>query len=239
MCSATGNADRFGDSAKLVRMNEPDQNDLSPSEKANSDAASPAVGRRPDFPESQIPPGTRVFDAPLIPMPLPKSIRPPASGLPHLMPKPSSVPPPRLRPVSPPESSNNIGPGSLSQPAPQSDTEISATQEIAEALSSAPWTEGGQAGASANAARSNTGAPMVRAHGSNADPLAFRRTIIPILLTGGVILAGAGALLMFGGEDNALSDLFPGWVPIMFCVLASVCLGFGILNMLAVKNAKG
>ncbi len=65
----------------------------------------------------------------------------------------------------------------------------------------------------------------------------MRRTIIPILLTGGVILAGAGVLLLFGGEDNALSDLFPGWVPIMFCVLAFVCLGLGVLNMLAVKNA--
>ncbi len=44
---------------------------------------------------------------------------------------------------------------------------------------------------------------------------------------------------MFGGEDNALSDLFPSWVPILFYLLASVFLGFGVLNMFAVKNAKG
>ncbi len=72
-----------------------------------------------------------------------------------------------------------------------------------------------------------------------ADPLHLRRTTIPILLTLGVILAGAAAILLFGGEDNALPDLFPGWVPIMFCVLASICLGLAVLNMLSVRNADG
>jgi hypothetical protein len=223
-------------------MNEPDQNDPAASEKTDPDAASPAAGRRPDFPESQIPPGTRIFDAPLIPMPLPKSIRPPASGLPDLTPKPSSAPPPRLRPVAPLESSNNIGPGSRSPAPPLSDAETSATQEIAEALSSPQGREAARAtGPSTKAAPSDARAPITRANqrAGGADPLVFRRTIIPILLTGGVILAGAGALLMFGDEDNALSDLFPGWVPMMFCVLALICLGFGVLNMLAVRNAKG
>jgi len=221
-------------------MTDPDQNDPTPSEKTNPDAASPSAETRPDSPISQKPQEIRVFDAPLVAAPGPKSIRPPTSTLPSLMPKPSSAPPPRLRPAAP-ESSNNIGPGALSQPL-LSDAEISATQEIAEALSSAPWNQAAHAaGNNLKPAPSAAGAPTARARhqASGSDPLIVRRTIIPILLTGGAILAGAGALLMFGGEDNALSDLFPSWVPMMFCVLAAICLGFGVLNMLAVKNAKG
>jgi hypothetical protein len=222
-------------------MMEPDQNDpaFASSEKTKSDANSPPARIRPDSPTSQSPPDVQPAGA-LSPMPLLNSVRPPSVGLPHLTPKASSAPVPRLRPVAPPESANNIGPGAILSSA-LSAAEISATQEIAEALSTAQWSESRPAsGKATQAAPSVAGAPMGRMHvrKSGVDPLRMRRTIIPILLTGGVILAGAGVLLLFGGEDNALSDLFPGWVPIMFCVLASVCLVLGVLNMLAVKNAN-
>ena len=192
-------------------MTEPDQNDpVSSSEMTNTNAASP--------------------------MPVLNSIRPPSAGLPHLTLKPSSAPPPRLRPAAPPDAPNNIGPGASSKPI-LTEVEISATQEIAEALTSAHRSEAAHVvPRTTQPAPSSAHAPAARAQpgARTADPLFVRRTIIPILLTGGVILAGAGALLLFDGEDNA----FPGWVPIMFCVLASICLGFALLNMLSVKNAK-
>ncbi|HEX4053082.1 MAG TPA: hypothetical protein VHX86_02345 [Tepidisphaeraceae bacterium] len=120
------------------------------------------------------------------------------------------------------------------------DAEISATQEIADALSNVPWTDGDDAQRNADAIPASAAANVSKAHSrtGRGDPLFFRRTIIPILLTCGAILAGAGALLLFGGEDNALSDLFPTWTPFVFFVLAFIFLGFGALNVLAVKNAK-
>lgn len=206
----------------------------------NTNAASPPAGIRPDSPGSQSLPDREVPVTPLSPMPVLNSIRPPSAGLPHLTLKPSSAPPPRLRPAAPPDAPNNIGPGASSKPI-LTEVEISATQEIAEALTSAHRSEAAHVvPRTTQPAPSSAHAPAARAQpgARTADPLFVRRTIIPILLTGGVILAGAGALLLFDGEDNALADLFPGWVPIMFCVLASICLGFALLNMLSVKNAK-
>ncbi|MGD0461959.1 MAG: hypothetical protein ABSB74_05685 [Tepidisphaeraceae bacterium] len=222
-------------------MPEPNPNDPAPSEKTKPDAASPPAEIRPDSPASRRPPAIRALDAPLFAVPGTKSVRPGAPGAGRLTPKPSAAPPPRPRPAAPPESPNNIGPGALSQPPLLSDAEISATQEIADAMSNGqPLEEPEVIGNNPETAPSAPGAPMAQAHlhTSSADTLSVRRTIIPILLTGGVILAGAGALLLFGGEDNALSDLFPSWVPIMFYLLASIFLGFGVLNMLAVKNVK-
>ncbi|HEY1922946.1 MAG TPA: hypothetical protein VGG44_09380 [Tepidisphaeraceae bacterium] len=223
-------------------MTEPDQNDPAPvsSEMTNANAASPSDEIHPDSLASQNAPFIEAPPMPLSPMPVLNSIRPPSAGLPGLTPKPSSVPPPRLRPAAPPDSPNNIGPGSGAQGV-LTEAEISATQEIAEAISNAQRIE--PARAVPNPARStptSARAPISRPRPGvrMADPLFIRRTTIPILLTLGVILAGAAALLLFGGEDNALPDLFPGWVPIVFCVLAAICAGVALLNMLSVKTAK-
>jgi hypothetical protein len=216
-------------------MTQPDHNEAAPaaSENAALDAASPTAGLHPDSPVSRtdVPPGIRALDAPLFSSR--ESIRPPPPGTPRLPPKPSSAPPPRLRPAAPSGPANNIGPDSeattlASRP---TDSDVSAAQEIAEALSGAQRS-GDVAGA---AAEPSTIRSRLEAH--RGDPLFFRRTIIPILLTSGVILAGAGLLLTLGGEDNALSDLFPRWTPILFFLLSLLCFGFGALNMLAVMNA--
>jgi hypothetical protein len=223
-------------------MTEPGQNDpVSPSsEMTNPDAASPSAEIHPGSLASQSPPEIEAPSMPLSPMPVLNALRPPAAGLPRLTPKPSSVPAPRLRPAAPPDSSNNIGPGS-SRPV-LSEAEISATQEIADALTTAHLTQNAPVvPRTTQPVPSSARAPMARTRpGAHAaDPLHLRRTTIPILLTLGVILAGAAAILLFGGEDNALPDLFPGWVPIMFCVLALICLGLAVLNMLSVRNADG
>jgi hypothetical protein len=120
------------------------------------------------------------------------------------------------------------------------DAEVAATQEIADALSQERWTEGRDTvEGSAAAPAGGEAISRPRYHGDREDPLFIRRTVIPILLTCGVILAGWGAMLLFGGEDNAMSELFPSWAPIMFFVLASVFLALGALNILAVRNAEG
>jgi hypothetical protein len=221
-------------------MTEPDPTDspAAPSEKTKNDAASPSAGVRPDSPASQKPPLIRAVDVPLYAVPGTKSIRPPTYGSPQLSPKQSSAPAPRLRPVAPLESAE--GAGMVSQPL-LSDAEISATQEIAEAVSSAHWSGSDRAyDHSANISGPLAGVLPIgpRSRATGADSQSFRRTVIPILLTSGVILAGAGALLRFGGEDNALSDLFPDWVPIVFGVLALVCFVIAALNMAAVRNAE-
>jgi hypothetical protein len=69
------------------------------------------------------------------------------------------------------------------------------------------------------------------------DPLFLRRTLIPILLTGGLILAAFGAYLRLWRRDDALADLLPSWAPIAFIGLAVLFLGVGILNVLWVRHA--
>lgn len=225
-------------------MTQPNPNDPASASSENStpDAVSPSVEARPDPPVLQRPafPAIQPLEAPLIPVP--GSIRPPPPGAPRLSPKPSAAPPPRLRPVAPMGAPNNIGPLSdaISQAPSLTDAEVSATQEIADALSNSQRTGGDVIQGSADSIPAGAAAPMAKTHSraSCNDPLFIRRTIIPILLTCGVILAGSGVLLLFGGEDNALSDLFPAWTPFMFFLLAFIFLGFGALNVLAVKNAK-
>ena len=67
------------------------------------------------------------------------------------------------------------------------------------------------------------------------DPLFIRKTLIPILLTLGIVLAGAGALLLSGGQDNALPELFPRWMPIALFVLAAIFLILAGLNMMSIR----
>jgi hypothetical protein len=72
------------------------------------------------------------------------------------------------------------------------------------------------------------------------DPLFLRKTLIPILLTLTLILAGFGALLTLTGPDNALPDLFPTWMPLALFILATLFLVLAAINIWSVKrNATG
>lgn len=155
-----------------------------------------------------------------------KLFRPPAPDATPPKPKPSAAPAPRLRPTAPPMAANDIG------PARESAAPGDAADEIAQMFS------GGEAslvssGFGSGAATSTGNKPRRR-----DDPLFIRKTLIPILLTFGIILAGGGILLLYGGEDNALAELFPAWTPIALFVLASIFLILGGLNMLSIKLGR-
>jgi hypothetical protein len=165
-------------------------------------------------------------EASFVPVADRKLFRPSTPDVTALKPKPSAAPPPRLRPTTPPTAASDIGPARES--APSGD----AADEIAQMFS------GGEAslvssGFASGAATSPGNKPRDR-----DDPLFIRKTLIPILLTFGIILAGGGFLLLGGGEDNALSDLFPGWTPIALFVLAAIFLILGGLNMLSIKLGR-
>lgn len=140
--------------------------------------------------------------------------RPPPPGTIALTPKPSIAPAPVIRPAMP--APGNIGPSSRS-----SESSLAA-QELANAVSRGRWQE--------EYLPQKRGAPA-------GDPLHVRRTLIPILLTIGIILAAAGVLLLVDSQDNALADLFPQWAPIAMLVLAGLSLALGALNILSVKHA--
>jgi hypothetical protein len=63
----------------------------------------------------------------------------------------------------------------------------------------------------------------------------FRQTIIPILLTCGVLTLVLASLKAAMGTDSVFSDL-PGWVPIALFVAGLVLLFLAIINMFAVKG---
>ena len=64
----------------------------------------------------------------------------------------------------------------------------------------------------------------------------FRRTLIPILLTSGVLMLAFGMLKFVIGPDSSLSDL-PTWISAVLFLLAAILLGFAALNMVSVKKA--
>jgi hypothetical protein len=64
----------------------------------------------------------------------------------------------------------------------------------------------------------------------------FRRTIIPILLTCGVLTLAFSSLKFVLGPDSIFSDL-PIWLPITLFTAGIVLLFLAVLNMLAVKHA--
>ena len=77
-----------------------------------------------------------------------------------------------------------------------------------------------------------TGASARRAP---ARRLSLRRTLIPILLTAGLILFALGLLRFLWTENNPLAGLQPWLVAIMFA-FALVLWGLAAVNMLAVKH---
>jgi hypothetical protein len=166
--------------------------------------------RNGDATELPPPPNKPPLEAVLTAIGATQSFRPPPPNSLNLTPKLSSAPPPVIRPHSP-APRNKIGLSSRS----------SATQEIASAISRGRWQDAIE--------------PAKRA--PTADPLHLRRTVIPILLTAGVIFAAAAAMLTIDFQDNALADLFPKWAPIGLLVLAGISLALAALNMLSVRNA--
>jgi hypothetical protein len=112
-------------------------------------------------------------------------------------------------------------------------------QDLADALSRTAWDAARAEDASVIAPSPPVSALGLQRSTSTRgrDPLFLRRTIIPILLTGGLILAALGAYLRLWRRDDALADLLPSWAPIAFIGLAVLFLGVGILNVLWVRQA--
>ncbi len=79
-------------------------------------------------------------------------------------------------------------------------------------------------------------APAPRpAHGPVLQSLQLRRTLIPILLTNGVMLPVLGAAWFALGEDSRFRVVGPA-VPITLIVVGVVLLGLGLLNVLQVRS---
>jgi hypothetical protein len=159
------------------------------------------------------------LEAPLIAVP-DRQFRPPSPDA-GLTQKPSSAPAPRMRPTAPKAAEElRAGPAAAEAPA-------SAADEIASMYA------GGQAAYVSPASIGGTSAAQVP-----GDPMFLRKAMIPILLALGVILAGAGALLIFSGEDNALPDLFPGWMPIALFAVAGLFVILATINVWSLRNVR-
>ena len=78
-------------------------------------------------------------------------------------------------------------------------------------------------------------APKVPTGPGGIRSLAFRRTVIPILLTCGVLLIGIGSLRWLGGPDSIFVDMS---IPLSaaLCGCGFFLLLVAVLNMLQVKG---
>ena len=65
--------------------------------------------------------------------------------------------------------------------------------------------------------------------------LNFRQTVIPILLTCGVMLLVMASLKFVVNPDSPLAAL-PGWMPVVLVVIAAGLLAVAVLNMLQVRQ---
>jgi hypothetical protein len=127
-------------------------------------------------------------------------------------------------------------------PSRAQDQPLSAADEIAGMFKPGRTVEAGDAQASFDAAMLDSTVAPVRPLAKSAsgfnDPLFFRRTIIPVLLTFGVILLGWATLLLTCDQSNALADLFPSWTPFTMLGAAVVFLALGVVNILSIKNGR-
>ncbi len=182
---------------------------------------SPTSDNSTNSPSSQPQPTTRraatPLEAPLIPVP-DKNFRPPPPSA-GLTPKPSSAPAPRMRPSAPRTSPEDLRAQSPAEPPATAADEIAGMYAGGQAAFVSP-------------------APHPASHHTplHDDPLFLRKTLIPILLTLTVILAGFGALLILTGPDNALPDLFPTWMPLALFVLAIMFLILAAINIWSIKK---
>jgi hypothetical protein len=72
-------------------------------------------------------------------------------------------------------------------------------------------------------------------HAAIYQTIEFRRTIIPVLLTCGVLTTAFGSLKYALGEDSPLADL-PRWLPIGLFITGAMLLGLAVVNMLSVRQ---
>ena len=77
--------------------------------------------------------------------------------------------------------------------------------------------------------------PTAAAAKTSPTRLSLRRTLIPILLTCGIILLVLGTMPFFLSEENPLSQL-PHWMSYSLWALGMFLLALGVVNMLAVKH---
>jgi hypothetical protein len=75
----------------------------------------------------------------------------------------------------------------------------------------------------------------MRAKVARQKSIDFRRTLIPILLTCGVLLIIFGSLKFVSGPDSVLTDLSIG-IPIGLFVMAIILLALAAVNMISVKK---
>ena len=79
--------------------------------------------------------------------------------------------------------------------------------------------------------------PKPSQNSQKQDPLFFRRTAIPILLTAGVVLCIAGAIIRAAGPDSAIQDVAQKPAAVVLLVLGAILIALGVLNMLSVRHA--
>jgi hypothetical protein len=65
--------------------------------------------------------------------------------------------------------------------------------------------------------------------------LEFRRTLIPVLLTSGILMLGFASLKLVADPDSSLVAV-PIWVPALLVVGAVIFLALAVVNMLSVKQ---
>jgi hypothetical protein len=166
------------------------------------------------------------MEAPLTAVPGGKVFRPPRADAPLPTPKQSAAPAPRIRPSAP----------STRDEPPTPEAHDSPTDQLAEMV----------AAQRAAAIQPTPGAPSATAtmptpaslRASNLDPLYFRKMVIPILLTFGICFAGWATLILTAGEDSAMPDMFPHWLPIVLFVVGGIFVLLALLNMLAVHKVS-
>jgi hypothetical protein len=166
--------------------------------------------------------------------------RPAQNLLPKDLPLPSAMPPPaRIRPAGPdgpprarPAMPERAAPAAAALPAapvelPEPEPELEPEAFIdddEDTIAAAP-------DASAFAPRAHVAKP---AHTAIYANLFFRRTIIPILLTCGVMLPALGVWSMV--DHNAPLAAIGAAVEVFLIVIGAVLLGLGIVNALHVKH---
>jgi hypothetical protein len=177
------------------------------------------------------------MEAQLTPVLNSKSFRPTAPYSSALKPKASAAPAPQLRPSSPAPAEITRAPDPLPPGQP-----LSAAEEIAGMLAPGRTFESADDQASFDPSlllpNSSPAPKRSKPPGAFADPLFFRKTAIPVLMTFGVILLFWGFLLITSGEDNALPILFPYWTPFALFAFGALFLILAIINILSLKSAE-
>jgi hypothetical protein len=76
--------------------------------------------------------------------------------------------------------------------------------------------------------------PPPRPYRPASRTVGFKQTMIPILLTMGVMLSGIAAWSFVLGEESPVAG--HAWIPIAVLAIGVVMLGFAVMTMLQVRN---